>query len=134
MFDPMTELFLGSYFLFDALAGKLIGNSTFLFDRLYDVFLLPVNRRAELYDLTQCEAVREIETYNDYAQICRIQKYSTLSGCDGMPRDIQEIVSVKGDALRKAKQLGFGKGGDLTAESVCKQINDTANMGLVVQL
>lgn len=134
MFNNITELFLNVFFLFDVTVGKIVGDPKSLFDKLYDVFLLPESDRAALYALTQCEDVREIQTYANFAQVCRIRKYTELVGGEQLPSDIQDMIAVKGAALRKASQLGFDEYSSATEAAVCKYVSDSANMGVVTSL
>lgn len=134
MFNTITNLFLHTYFMFESVAGKLVGNSRLLFDKLYSAFLLPETEREKLFAATQAEVVREIETYGNYAQICRIQKLSAHTDLDGIPVELREIIAVKGSALKTLKQNGHDKQVDETETSVCNFLNDTANEGLVSSL
>ena len=131
----MTELFLRAYFLIEVIAGKLIADRAPLFDRLYSIFLLPVSGRAALYSLVQREAVREIETYGDYAQVCRIQKYAEMTGADTcIPRELVDVIAAKGGALREANQIGYEEYAESTEGAICKLLTESANMGIISSL
>lgn len=134
MFNTITELFLNTYFMFDAVVGKIIGDARLLFDKLYSAFLLPENGRQDLFAATQTEVVREIESYADYAQVCRIQKFSELTESAGVASDAYEMIAVKGGALKKTKQFGLEEYTEGTGAAVCKFLGDTANMGFVSSL
>lgn len=134
MFDTKTELLLNTYFIFDAVVGKMIGNTRNLFDKLYTAFLLPEDGREELYEATQSEVVREMESCGDYARICRIQKFFGLTESAGVGSNDHEMIAVKGGALKKIKQFGFEEYTEGTEAAVCKFLNDTANMGIVSSL
>lgn len=135
MFNTLTEIFLHNYFLFSRIVGKLAGDERALFDKLYGIFLLPEKDREELYSLTACERVREIKTYGDYAQACRIRKYSELSDYEPDTSDeTWAVITVKGAALRKTKQLGYTEYDEITETAVCKSLSDSANNGFVSSL
>lgn len=134
MFNTMTELFLNTYFMFDVIVGKIIGDARLLFDKLYSAFLLPENARQDLFAATQAEVVREIESYADYAQVCRIQKFSEFTESAGVASDVYEMIAVKGGALKKIKQFGLEEYTEGTGAAVCKFLGDTANMGFVSSL
>lgn len=132
MFNATTELFLHNYFLFSRIAGKLVGDDRKLFDKLYEIFLLPPHDKDELFALVGREEVREIISYADYAQACRIRKYSELSDYESKVTDeVWEAIAVKGNALRDAKLLGFDDYADTTETAVCKALSDSANNGAV---
>ena len=135
MFNNVTELFLSEYFLVDKIAGKLINNSRLLFDKLACSFLLCDEDKDALYALTQRQEVREAATYSDYAQICRIQKYAELTDCScDLPEDTQQIITIKGNALRKVKQFDMDTLAEKTDATICKRITDSANSGVILSL
>ncbi len=134
MFNSITELFLNTYFMFDAIAGKIIDNAKMLFDKLYSAFLLPEEEREGLFAATQSEVVREIESYGDYAQVCRIQKFSELAEVGRIPCEAYDMIAVKGGALKKIKQFGLEEYAEGTETAVCKFLGETANMGFVSSL
>lgn len=135
MFNTLTELFLQTYFTFDIIAGKLSDNKKSMFDKIYDAFLLPTSERVNLFDLTECDEVREMETYSDYARVCRIKKYSEIAEIDSdIGADLSGAIDVKGEALRKIKQFGYEEFGASTQAAVCKLLTESANMGLIPSL
>lgn len=135
MFHTTAELFLHTYFLLDETAGKLVGDSKLLFQKLYAVFLLPERDADALYALTQREEVRRIDSYDDYARVCRIREYAALADTDvALPAELDEIVSIKGEALREARRLGCEVNTAATETAVCKALTESANTGLTVAL
>lgn len=134
MNNTITELFLSTYFSFEAFIGSLVRDSKILFDKLYSAFLLPEESKADLYKATQADTVREIKTYADYAQVCRIQKFSALSEITGISDKLYELIAIKGEALKKLKQVGIDELMGGTDIAACKLLGDTANMGLVSSL
>ena len=135
MFNTQTELFLNTYFTFRGIAGKLAGDDEFLFRRLYEAFLLPEEGEPRLRALTERREVKEIESYSDFAQYCRLQKYAQLVGEDE-PSDaeLQDAIAVKGGALRTIVSLKLNEYAEATQSSICKIITDTANKGLIPSL
>ncbi len=134
MFNSLTELFLQNYFLFENIAGKMIVNTRLLFDKLFTVFLVSETDRAVLFDLTQCNKVRDIATYGNYAQFCRMQKYAELSEIESdVVSEMQDLISIKGNALRRAKQFGF-EDNVATETAACKFLTESANGGAVTSL
>ena len=135
MFNTQTELFFNTYFTFEGIAGKLVGSDEFLFNRLFDVFLLPSASRQELWGLVSQREVCDIETYIDFAQYCRIQKYSQLvEGEEPTDGKLQDVITIKGGALRTIALLKINEFSEATESSVCKIITDTANKGLIPSL
>ncbi len=134
MNNVITELFLNTYFIFDALAGNIIENKQALFNKLYSAFPLPKQDCMKLFEETQGEIVREIKSYKDYAQVCRIQKFSELTGGECICSKEYEMVGIKGNALKKLKQAGLEEYSLSTSALVCKFINDTASMGFIYSL
>ncbi len=133
MLQTVTELFLDTYFLFDAIAGKLFGERKLLFDKLYSAFLLPEKERKKLFSATQANVVSEVKTYEDYARMCRIRKFSSLTESP-IDDGFYETLAVKGGALKKIKQLKFDEYLGGTETAVCKFLSDTADMGFVSSL
>ncbi len=135
MFNISTELFLSEYFLFDALAGKLIGDDKALFDRLYDIFLLPPIDKRHLRELAECQAVAKINTYADFARHCRIRKYKEMCGsADSTSDELYDMIAVKGNALRYVNALGFCEMPETTETTMCKLLTDAANNGIVAAM
>lgn len=135
MYNTLTELFLSTYFMFDAVAGRLVRNPKILFDRLFPAFCLPEQDREALFAHTQKDEVKEIEAYGDYAQVCRIQKYAEISEIEsGIAPDTLATIAVKGGALRKVKQFGYEEFAPSTEAESCKILTESANMGLVSSL
>lgn len=135
MFNNVTELFLGAYFLIEKIAGKLVKNSRLLFDKLACSLLLNDEDKDALFALTQRQEVRELVTYNDYAQVCRIQKYVQLADCMyDISDETQQVITIKGNALRKAKQFEMDNLAENTEATICKLITDGANRGYVASL
>lgn len=142
MHKPVTELFLNTFFLADKMAGPLVDSPKILFDALYPSFLLPEAERCALYAATQVPVVREVKTYDDYAQITRIQKFTALVG-SGVVADKEyellsdeeyELVTVKGNALKKIRQAKLDEYFGGTEAAACKLISDTANTGWISSL
>lgn len=135
MFNAASEIFLQTYFIFSAISGKIIDNHSELFNKLFAAFPLSEKDKSSLLALTERDEVREIKTYNDFAQACRIQKYTELSEMTlAIPDDVFEVITVKGNALRKSKQCGFEEYAESTVTETAKLLSETANMGLVISL
>ncbi len=135
MFDITTELFLGEYYLFAALAGRLIGDDERLFDKLYDVFLLPPIEKRHLRELSTCAAAAKIKSYADYARHCRVRKYKELCGtADESSSEVYDVIAVKGNALRYTHALGVDEMGEMTEAALCRFLTDGANNGIVVAI
>lgn len=135
MINILMELFFNTYFVFDILAVKLIGDKKTFFDKLYSIFLLPEDKKESLYKLTQAEELNEIKTYCDYAQFCRIQKFASLSGLEmGVQKPLQNLISLKGSAFRKIKEMGMNNFTETTETEVCKFLTETANRGFVFSI
>ena len=55
------ETVLSEFFTYECIAGSLIKDDKYLFDRLCGIFLLPKTEREKLYALTCRPAVRTVE-------------------------------------------------------------------------
>lgn len=128
----MTDLFLQTYFTYDSVIGKVANDAERLFDKLYSAFLLPDKDRGKKYALVQSKNVRDIETYEDYARLCRIKKYSDFSEINSnIGEEEWHAISIKGEVLRNVKQLGYADYSASTEISVCKFLTDTSDMGYI---
>lgn len=136
MLNAVTELFLSEFFKDECIALPLLGNDKRLFDKLYEVFLLPEKDKKRLWKLVSDDAVRSIRTKNDYVRLQRIRQYTELVGADtgeATDADVTDIIAIKGDALKAAAELGLGGTGQ-TPYTVYKNISEVSNKGSLVGL
>lgn len=129
MLDILTETFLIEYFKFGCVAVKLIDQKA-LFDKLYDMFLLPQNFKERLYKAAQSDVVQDVKTQGDYKQFLRINKYTELAGLDKVCAHSQnEMLKIKGNAILDAGLINLTPSADITSVANYKLIADAANAG-----
>lgn len=130
MLDILTETFLSEYFKFTCVAAKLIENDRQLFDKLYDMFLLPQDYKDKLYATTQSDVVQDVKTQGDYKQFLRIGKYAELVGKEKVcARSQNEMLKIKGSAILEAGLINLTPSADITGVANYKLIADAANAG-----
>lgn len=129
MLDFLTETFLTEYFKFCSIAVKFVDAKT-VFDKLYEIFLLPEQYRDKLYATTQCDVVKEVQTQNDYMRYLRIDKYTELESLDRLcARSQSEMLKIKGNAIQEASLINLAPTADITGVANYKLIADGANAG-----
>ncbi|MCH5153651.1 MAG: hypothetical protein J1F71_00420 [Clostridiales bacterium] len=128
------ELLLSEYYLFRCALGKLVKDRKKVFDTLSRIFLVDPAEADKLFALTEDSVVKDVVTFADYLQFCRIKKYAALNGDgDDIPSDIDDIIAVKGAALSKAHTLKLD-GTRLTESAVFRMITEGASRGTVAAL
>ncbi len=135
MTEFLSELFLNTYFLFDNIAKKLIDDKNKFFEKLYTAFLLPKKHKDKYLNLINHKDVREIVTYSDYAQFCRIKQFfdMTKGGMD-LSEEILKVISIKGNALRTITNSDLAESPIATRIKICKLLTDSANSGSIISL
>ncbi len=136
--QQLTQMFFRLYFLVDTFVGRSLNDERVVFDKLYKVFLLSEKDKKKLFEMTQREEVSDIKTYSDYERVCRIKEYSELAGVKNViPDELVELITIKGQALKDAKELGRDESAfeiDITNTAVCNLLMDNANRGLIMAL
>ena len=134
MLNNQNELFLSEYFFYRCVLGKVVKDMYAMFDTLAEVFLVDPERHNALFALTEDEMVADVKTYGDYLRFCRIKKYASLAGeVSDIPSDIEDVISIKGEALSKAHALKLD-GTALTEAAVLRAVTDSAARGIVSAL
>lgn len=129
MLDILTETFLSEYFKYGCVAVKLIDKKT-LFDKLYDMFLLPQDFKEKLFKSTQSDVVQDVKTQSDYKQFLRIDKYTELTGLSKVCAHSQnEMLKIKGNAIMEASLINLTPPDSITGVANYKLIADAANAG-----
>lgn len=135
MFDSLTEMFLGEYFLLEDLAGMLLEEDRFLFHRLYECYLLPAEREEELYGLTRQQAVREIDTAKAYYRYEREKKYSAVMGEKTDADEIRDhLIAIKGNAFAFTEKIKLDDTDELTESALYNTLAQAANAGVLTAL
>ncbi|MDE6294231.1 MAG: hypothetical protein K2L88_06395 [Clostridiales bacterium] len=128
------EIFLSEYFFARCALDKVVKDKYAMFDTLADVFLIDHDRQDALFALAENATVDDVKTYGDYLRFCRIKKYASLTGEQSdVSADIDDVISVKGEALKRAHALKLD-GTALTEAAVLRTIADCAALGVVSAL
>ncbi|MDE7165243.1 MAG: hypothetical protein K2O04_07485 [Clostridiales bacterium] len=134
MLNNQYELFLSEYFFCRCVLGKVVKDKYAMFDTLAEVFIIDPEEHDALFALTEDETVADIKTYGDYLRFCRIKKYGLLTGeKDDISSDIDEVISAKGEALKRAHELELD-GAALTQAAVLRAVTERASLGIVSAL
>lgn len=134
MLNAITEIFLTEYFTDESIALPLIGDANKLFDKLYDVFLLPESDKDRLRALVMSDDVRSVKTKGDYARLQRVRTYGELIGAEtDASAELDEILSVKGEALKAVAELGLVSVVG-TPIAAYKHLSEFSNNGSLVAL
>lgn len=133
MLNVITELFLTEYFTDESVALPMFGDANKLFDKLYDVFLLPEEGREDLRALCMNDEVRAVRTKGDYSRSRRVREYSELVGGDGENAELDEVICVKGEALKAVADLGMTSAVN-TPIVAYKRLSELSNNGSLVAL
>lgn len=134
MLSNHNELFLSEYFFCRCVLGKVVRDKYAMFDTLAEIFLVNLDRHAELFALAEDDTVADVKTYGDYLRFCRIKKYASLSSDESdISADIDDVISVKGAALKKAHELKID-GTELTEAAVLRAVTELAALGVVSAL
>ena len=133
MLNIITETFLHQYFLYSAILGMYC-NSKQLFDYLADIFFIPQMQREYLFSLSQNEPVNDITTYGDAMRYSRIRQYCEINEYTLIYDDAQEMVSVKGKAIKTALSNKLAAGANATQAQIYKSLLDSALAGNVVAM
>lgn len=129
------ETVLSEFFTYECIAGSLIKDDKYLFDRLCGIFLLPKTEREKLYALTCRPAVRSVESKNDYMRYLRTRKYAQMVGIeDDVTEQEHAAITVKGAALTAAFDLGLCKNVKTTENAVYRLIDECALSGSLIAL
>lgn len=134
MLNNQNELFLSEYFFCRCVLGKVVKDKYAMFDTLAEVFIIDPEQHDALFALTENETVADVKTYGDYLRFCRIKKYTSLTGEQSdISADIDDVISIKGEALAKAHALKLD-GTALTEAAVLRAVADSASLGIVSAL
>ncbi|MCM1395807.1 MAG: hypothetical protein NC132_06875, partial [Corallococcus sp.] len=129
MIDFLTETFLGEFFKFCSIAVSFVDPKA-VFDKLYEIYLLPKEYKDKLFATTQSDVVREVQTQNDYMRYLRIDEYASLDSQDKLcVRSQSEMLKIKGNAIREASLSHLTPTSDITGVANYKLIADGANAG-----
>lgn len=132
MANIVIEMFLGEYFLFQAILGKFLGAGKNFFIALGKTFLLSDDKLEELYILAENRTVQDITSEKDFKQFMRINKYSQLAGINlKHSRECVEVVEVKGVALSVAENLHLKPETQASRNAVYAALTMAADAGSV---
>ena len=132
MLNNHYELFLTEYFFYRCALGRLVKDPRWIFDALGEIFITDREKTDKLFALTETPIVADVKTYADYLRYCRIKKYVALTTGDA-PEDSDEIISVKGEALKLAAMLKID-GTYATESAAFRAISESAAAGSVAAL
>lgn len=127
------ELFLSEYFFYRNVLGKIVKDPRRLFDRLGEIFLTDAAHNDALFALAEDRSVADIKSYADYLRFCRIKKYAALMGDGDISAGEEDLIAVKGEALRRAHELKLG-GASLTESAVFRNVTAMAELGAVAAM
>jgi hypothetical protein len=130
--NSIIEMFLSEYFFVGAILGKYLDDSKKLFFGLGKMFYIPNDQLDNLYAKTEEPKVKNIVTEKDFALYLRIKKYSQLFDVTFKENiDIDEMVTIKGNALTKAVNLKLASANNISHNNLYATLTTFADSGIV---
>lgn len=134
MFSILIETFLYEYYLYDCVLGELYDRKS-LFHFLGDIFCLAKNEIADLFGLTESEAVRKIKTEDGFKRFKRIKQYNAFVGNEQECSEMEDsLIAIKGNAIKIVSQSGMSADGESTQTSVIKTLMCGVENGNILAL
>lgn len=127
----LEEKFLTTYFTCSKILQAGESDKKYLFDGLFNSFLLPQSDRQKLFNLIQDENVTEITTHTTYLRFRREMQHATLINMPyEISDDLNDILMIKGATLKHLEELGL-KENLLTKEAIRTLIHKKASEGVI---
>lgn len=134
MFNGLTENYLYQYFLAEAVLGEF-NDAQNLFAVLGKIFCFTDEKISSLFNLTQSEAVMEVNTEEGFKRYKRIKQYNALVGNrSGYTKDEEQLIAIKGNAIVSAVKYGLDAGREATRTQVADVLLGGAENGNVAAL
>ncbi|MCH5179720.1 MAG: hypothetical protein J1F32_00695 [Erysipelotrichales bacterium] len=128
MNEILNEMFLSEYFLYEYILKSYVKDKDYLFDKLADVYMIPLETRKELKNTCFNQTVQGIKNYNEYMQYCRTQ---SLYGAVLIISDpVKRMVQIKGNAIKNAP-VECEK---ITKATILNRLYDNANSGDITSM
>lgn len=135
MINSIEELFYETFFAFEWALKDIIPDKQFLFNQLYQVFLLPESKKDELFNLSSHEEIQNIQSYKDYSLYCRCSSYCELINIrENDNEEINQLINIKGNALRKFNDLKLTDSIQPTKTWILNVVFDSASKGNIFSI
>ncbi len=135
MFNPITEMFLTEYYLLGATFSQFFNTKEQCFFKFGKAFGISDDVLKKLHCYAEDASVKRIASEKEYFRHIRIKKYLSMTDGDkSFDENIEQIITIKGNAITQALNAGVCRGGDSTATSICNGLLARVAQGNVLAM
>lgn len=133
MISNLGELFLEEYFLINSFIDNRYDDNKIL-TLLKDIYFIDDNEFDRLNELLKNDDLIDIKSEDEYKRYKRFIQYSKMQGKKIVSDDINQVITIKGNMLKKLERHDIKPNIDFTNAKIERMLIDASDAGDIIAL